>query len=445
MSRPKERNAFVVVLGGLAWPFLIGGAISCIFYALIYRGPLNIPFMHRYFTANPVLFAETYLFFVGMASLTMKLLDVAGQFITLSAVDLGIPPAAGDELEAAGPLLEKLEQLPAPARQSYLGRRLREALLQVQRKGSAEGLDNELKYLSDLDAARQQDSFGLIRIAIWATPMLGFLGTVIGITQALGYLDPKLLATNFQGTMESLLAGLYVKFDTTALALSLSTVMMFLQFLMDRVETQLLSTVDTLSNEALIGRFAQLGGSSDPHVASLERMSRAMIRGTEGLVERQVQLWQATIEAAHSHWSQVVPAAGQQIQASVGGALEQSLAKFTAEMAQVERQAADQARTRWEQWQTALSENARRMQTQQQEMMRQGEMLAQVVKATGDVINLERTLNENLKALSGAKQFEDMVMSLTAAIHLLTTRLSGPASNVPHVELLETRSKGRAA
>ena len=445
MSRPKERNAFVVVLGGLAWPFLIGGAITCIFYALIYRGPLSVPFMHRYFTANPVLFAETYLFYVGLSSLTMKLLDVVGQFVTLSAVDIGEPPDAGEQPEQVGQLLERLDQLPGPARQSYFGRRLHDALQQVHRKGTAEGLDQELKYLSDLDAARQQDSYGLIRIAIWAMPMLGFLGTVIGITQALGYLDPKLLATNFQGTMESLLSGLYVKFDTTALALSLSTSMMLLQFLMDRVETQLLSTVDIRTNELLVGRFVEIGGGNDPHVASIERMSRAVIRAAEGLVERQVQLWQTTIEAAHERWAQLVPAAGQQLQSALSETLDKSLTRFATEVGQVERQAADQAQARWEQWQTSLSDNARQLHAQQQEMVKQGEMLAQVVKASGDVINLERALNENLTALSGTKNFEDMVLSLTAAIHLLTTRLSGPASNVLHVDLVETRSKGRAA
>ena len=50
--------------------------------------------------------------------------------------------------------------------------------------------------------------------------MLGFLGTVIGITQALGDLDPEELANSIQTAMDGLLSGLYVAFDTTAVALS---------------------------------------------------------------------------------------------------------------------------------------------------------------------------------------------------------------------------------
>lgn len=445
VSRPKERSAFVVIISSLAWPFLIGAAVTSIFYALVFRGPLNIPFMHRYFAANPVLYAETYLFFVGLASLSLKLLDVFGQFLTFNAVSLDEASANSEATGEASRLLEQLGQLPPPARESYLGRRLRDALQSVLRKGSAQGLNDELKYLADMDVGRQQDSLGLVRIAIWATPMLGFLGTVIGITQALGHLDTKALANDYQSTMEAMLAGLHVKFDSTALALSLSTIMMFLQFLMDRIETHLLSSVDIRINELLVGRFAESVTPSDPQTAAVERMGRAVIRASEGLLERQAQLWQTTIDAAHERWSQLVPAAGQQFQAAVGAALTTSLQDFTNGIAQAERSAADQARIRWEQWQTALSDGARQLQTQQAEMSKQGELLLQVVKATGDVINLERVLNDNLNALSGAKNFEDMVMSLTAAIHLLTTRLGGSVSNAPHVELLESRAKGRAA
>ena len=66
------------------------------------------------------------------------------------------------------------------------------------------------------------------------------------------------------------------------------------------------------------------------------------------------------------------------------------------------------------------------MQAQQKELIRQGELMLQVVQATGQVITLEKSLNDNLKALAGAKNFEDTVMSLSAAIHLLSTRLGGP-------------------
>ena len=60
---------------------------------------------------------------------------------------------------------------------------------------------------------------------------------------------------------------------------------------------------------------------------------------------------------------------------------------------------------------------------QQVEMVKLSEMMARVVEATGEVRKLESSLNSNLQSLAGAKNFEDTVMSLSAAIHLLNTRL----------------------
>jgi len=445
VSKHQHRNAFLAILAHLGWPLLLGAALCSVFYVLVYRGPLNLPAVHRYFASHPVLIIETGLFFVGLAALGLKAVDVLLQYWALNVVRLEEPPAAGQKIDDVGSLIQQLDQQSSSVRQSYLGRRVREVWQAIQRKGAAEGLDEDLKYMSDLDAARQQDSYGLVRIVIWATPMLGFLGTVVGITHALGDLDPQELATNIQKAMEGLLSGLYVAFDTTALALTLSMVLMFIQFLLDRVETQALSLVDTQANEMLVGRFQEVGAGRDPYLASVERMSGRVLQASEDLVRRQAVSWERTLQAADERWGQLVLSAGGQVQSALQGALEHSLQNHAAELAKVERDAGERAARRWEQLQIALSENARIMRGQQEEMVRQAELMAQVVKATGEVLGLEQALNENLRALSGAKNFEDTVMSLSAAIHLLNARLGKSPDVTPHIELKKTATKGRAA
>ncbi len=78
-------------------------------------------------------------------------------------------------------------------------------------------------------------------------------------------------------------------------------------------------------------------------------------------------------------------------------------------------------------------------------MAKQGEIMLSVVQATGDVIKLEKSLNENLRALAGSKNFEDTVMSLSAAIHLLNSRLGHASGDSRKVELEKGNSQGRAA
>jgi biopolymer transport protein ExbB/TolQ len=435
----------LAILGGLGWPLVWGLGLCVGFYALLRTGVISHPLVHRYFAGHEIEFIETGMFCVGFAALALKALNVLGQHATVGLVKLedgGEGRGRIDAEEAAG-LIERLDGMTSAIRNSYLGQRLRDALEFVERKGAAEGLDDELKYLSDNDAARSSDGYSLVRIIIWAIPMMGFLGTVIGITLALGDLSFEKLATNPQAAMKPLMDGLGIAFDTTTLALSLSISLMFLQFVIERFETQLLAVVDQRAAAELVGRFEDLGTRHDPHVASVERMARAVLESTENLVEKQSRLWQETIDAAHDQWSQLVGASTEQMQGALSVALGDSLRLHAERLAENERALAEVSRKRWEQWQMTLTENARLLRDQQSEMHRQSEILSDVVRATGDIVKLESALNDNLDHLAGAKNFEDTVMSLAAAIHLLNTRLGGDDSR--RVKIGKPEAQDRAA
>jgi biopolymer transport protein ExbB/TolQ len=427
------------MLSGLIWPIVLGLMASAGFYALVLRGPLHHPLILRYFAGHPVCIVETIFFFVCVCALGHKLLAVLGQLGSLASISLpqhhGAQPAG-----AAAGLLDSLGELPRALRNSYLGRRLSEALESVERNGSAAGLESELKHLADVAIGRQQDSYALVRIIVWATPMCGFLGTVIGITQVIAELAHQDMA-NLQAVMEGLLSGLYVKFDTTALALSFTMLLMFIQFLVERLETQVLDAVEDRAARDLLGRFEMIGSSKDPSLLAIQNMSQGVLRATEQLVQRQAELWQQSIAAAHQQWQRVAQQTTEQMQTALTGALSQSLGQHAAYLAKSEQAAAAQLHERWEQWQAALSQNARVLHAQQQEMVKQGEVMGQAMRAVGDVVQLERALNDNLSALAGAKNFEDTVMSLSAAIHLLTTKLSKlPEHGEPRSAQLRVRA-----
>jgi hypothetical protein len=56
--------------------------------------------------------------------------------------------------------------------------------------------------------------------------------------------------------------------------------------------------------------------------------------------------------------------------------------------------------------------------------------MTQAIKAAGDVVQLEAALNKNLSALAGSQHFEETVMSLSAAIHLLSARVGAGGQQV---------------
>ena len=441
MTVRNERSSLFKALSGLGWPLVIGAAACSVFYLLIFQGPLNTVAMNRYFASHPVSMFATGMFFVGLAALLIKFAEVCGQYLFFSRVNMDVSADEESPIDACPRLLDNLEELPNYIRKTYLAQRFRNAVDFVDRKQSGEGLDDELKYLSDVDAARQQESFSLVRIIIWATPMLGFLGTVIGITKALGELgaQSELLATDPNAAMQSLLSGLYIAFDTTALALCLSIVLMFIQFLVDRVETQLLINVDDRVHDELVGCF-DVGNASEPQVVAMQAMANAVVKTTEKLVRLQTEHWHSTIDRANNKWNQMLKLSGETISNSLTQSLDVSVQNLSDSLAKAHADADEKMGLRWEQWQTALSANARLLYSQQRELVRQSEIMSKVLDATGTVTSLEQKLNDNLQALAGAKNFEDTVMSLAATIHLLNSRLAPPTDSVRRVELRSSDS-----
>ncbi len=243
MKHGKRSHSLSSVVGQIGWSVLAGLAVTVVVYLLVLRGPLHHDLAVRYLTSHPVSYCATAMFFIGLVALASKLRQVMREYASLDRIELESDDSGPSDSPSVQDWLARLAELPSALRHTLLARRLHRALEYVRDRGSADGLDDELRYWSEADAALQQESFALVRILIWATPMLGFLGTVIGITAALGNLDGAELATNAKAAMDKLMAGLYVAFDTTALALTLSILLMFFQFLVDRLETELLSAV----------------------------------------------------------------------------------------------------------------------------------------------------------------------------------------------------------
>ncbi len=70
--------------------------------------------------------------------------------------------------------------------------------------------------------------------------------------------------------------------------------------------------------------------------------------------------------------------------------------------------------------------------------------MGRILQATGDVEQLQDVLNRNLAALAGAKNFEQTVLGLAAAIHLLNGRMV-ESTSAPAVQLESKRRSSKAA
>ena len=261
-------------------PFLWGILGSAGFYALVEASPPGATLLKRYFTHHPVEYMETVMFAIGLAALVVKAFDVAAQRSGLKSSLLGPAPNTPQPVEESDVLLARIERLPSRRQSEYYVSRLRAALEHVSRWGSAERLYDELKDLSDMDAARLHNGYGLFRVIVWAIPILGFLGTVIGITMMLTG-AVQMATGSDQSSMFKIFEGLGLKFDTTALALTLSMALMFVHFFVERAENSLLEQVDWRAQQELAGRFAVAAAGADGQLAAAERMGEVMMQGAD--------------------------------------------------------------------------------------------------------------------------------------------------------------------
>ena len=104
-----------------------------------------------------------------------------------------------------------------------------------------------------------ESSYSVPRILVWAIPLLGFIGTVVGISSAVngfsGFLQEAGDVEQIKEGIGTVTSGLAVAFDTTLLALFLSVLVMIPLVLVERYESRLLLGIDIFINDKLLPRL----------------------------------------------------------------------------------------------------------------------------------------------------------------------------------------------
>lgn len=298
-----------------------GGFAYLAFYALVVRTSEPGSPIDRYFNGHWVEHVTATMFCVGIAALLIKVGGLGLQMAGLARQRLPHPPVDGQLVEDADQLLVHLDSTGAGRHDGYLTRRLRDALEYVRQRGSADSLETHLRHLEDVDLGRMHHSYATVRIIVATIPIMGFLGTVIGITMAIA----KLSAGDMEKSLGEVIQGLSVAFDTTALALSLSIILLFAKFLVERLEVQLLTSVDRLVGGQLLGRFREYGTTHDPHVASIKRISEQVLRSVESAADQQSELLNNSLTAATEQWAAMAETTGETLNDALATGLAQGL------------------------------------------------------------------------------------------------------------------------
>jgi hypothetical protein len=334
-------------------------------------------------------------------------------------------------ISEASVLLSRFDNIKRSLRTTCLGRRVSAVLHFLHSRGSAIDLDDQLRALADNDALALEASYSLTRFITWAIPILGFLGTVLGITGAISGVTPEVL----EKSLSQVTDGLALAFDTTALGLALTMITMFLGFVVERAEQGVLDRVDSYADRNLAHRFERQGPQESKILATVQHNTDNVLHGIQQLMQRQADLWtRAQAETDRRH-AEVGMQLQQNLLAGLEKALERTLEAHHRRLAEVEKVAISQGNGIFEQVAAraaAVCDSGREQQAALAKLVQgvtaQAQTLTRLQDGGKELLRLQELLNKNLTALAGAGSFEQAVHSLTAAIHLLTTRSGGAAT-----------------
>ncbi len=440
---PPERHHVATArpaVSGRALPSLVAGlSVTVAFYligpwiaACFSGGPV---FFQRYFCGHPLEYITSAIFFTGMAILGLKLKRLpierrALHHVQRSAAERGWPSQRpGDARNAVDTLLGDLrDALPSQAADCTISQRLTAVLQQVSLRPDAV-LDDHLRYLADLAVDRLNQSYQLVRTVTWAVPIMGFLGTVIGITMAIANVTPEQL----DSSLPEVTSGLAVAFDTTAQALGMSMLLVFGTFLVERSEQSVLNETEQFGIDVLL---PLLETPSAEQSAPASTASTALAE----LLTRQAEFWNSRFSSLQSDWQQTLT--------RQTAAMAQALSADTAAMLQSHRETIGQSRDayaaalqssaeqlgkqlqgaftglaqRMDSWQSALHSTTASAAGQAEELHRLGRTLLQMTESEERLARLQEQLNQNLQALQIVDTLEQTVNSLNAAVAVLSAR-----------------------
>jgi biopolymer transport protein ExbB/TolQ len=155
------------------------------------------------------------------------------------------------------------------------------------RKSASEfAVDDSSFYLSASEA-----SYLFPRVLIWAIPLLGFIGTVVGISQAVngfsGFLKKAEQIDQIKDGIGTVTNGLAIAFDTTLLALFVSILVMIPLVLVERYETKLLLAIDVFINDKLLPRLKDSSETVDEKMinAAVNRAIRENLPSPRDIIQ----------------------------------------------------------------------------------------------------------------------------------------------------------------
>ena len=209
-------------------------------------------------------------------------------------------------------------------------------------------------------------------------------------------------------------------------------VLMFTQFVVERMEQSLLDQVDEQAWDSLAGRF-QTDGIADGSALAVARLGDAVGRSSTQLIEAQTQSWQELQNVALNSLENVFGGLGDRLRDTLSDSLGDTLDAWRESLVEAHRELANERDGRWERAGQTMADAAVAFDKQQAAVADQAAALEKVISMLHDIVSMEQKLESNLNAVTASGRFEEAIISLSAATQLLAARSPGVSGGKPSV------------
>ena len=392
---------------------------------------------------GPVQWMELYSFFVVLLFIFLKSRIVRQQIHHIYEDTAALASVNMDNDDELQMLRKRIHDEGYDLTSILLGRLDRGTALWLATKDVGR-VSNWINVESTRDTAMSDLTYTLARTMMWAIPIFGFIGTVQGLSSAVGgfadFLQGAAELSAIKGAIANVTIGLGVAFDTTFLALMLVTIVQFPISSVLRREATLMGEIDVYLDEHFISRLPspeQQAVVIENLEDSIEAAFRRYIPDpdryeevfTESIEKAGIVVAQQFEEFTENYVSARKKATDDEVQA-LAAALESAHLK-AAELAGQYAHSADGI-------QAALGSSLEKAAAAASDVAKQVDTIADLGAKIKELLQIEQALERAVAGIAGAEEFQKTFVQLRE--HLTTTdefcrRLSRPRVITLHEEV----------
>lgn len=202
--------------------FIMAAVTTVAFYVVLLFLPdyeIKLMFTERGWTPYAV---------VALGSWTFFLLWIKTRKIKLQRKPLSLPIMPSDPdftltVATVDEVVRQIERNADSPKDFILYRRIIQTLSNLRNLGRVSDVDALFRSQAEQDENVSETSYSLITGFLWAIPILGFIGTVIGLSEAIGHFTGVLTSSSDMSeltpALKDVTAGLSTAFETTLVAL----------------------------------------------------------------------------------------------------------------------------------------------------------------------------------------------------------------------------------